>query len=361
MSVKNITNTSKKKISPVAATFKVPKNIKSGDYFKGYKELSVALNIPYEKGRTRKNQLDNLNRYLEIIKDDNSPAYVIGQIYNKPLPKEHKANNTLYSKYIECLLLKKLSTLEDQHLNITSKQLYSQLGMLNSKYLQYYNDRDQIIKDYKEYEIASIDINTFYSKCRDKLYEILYNSLRSLEKRFIIKHDTVYNVGIKDENGFVIYKIVYNNDKDTIQKILMAQEAVLSKMGLKSEQQIYILNRQKEFFDYVDKEVKSRYGWDGIYKSHLIVCNKPGVLKAIPDAECELNKMMLNSKVVSAINKITDKAIEDQKREMDSLLRILDNNEESNEDVDFSLVEDNEEQAKYRKIQYLLTEELLRI
>ncbi len=93
----------------------------------------------------------------------------------------------------------------------------------------------------------------------------------------------------------------------------------LSKMGLYSKSHVALCFRLHEFYKEVNSYLNEHYKWEGIYKHYKIIfLDKPYLREALNENEILLNKLLLNEKVIDAVDKHAEDLCEVQKKKLDT-------------------------------------------
>lgn len=263
-------------------------NIKDGMIIKNYKELCKLLNINTTTGKSKQIQLREINRYIDLFKDNTK--YVVLEVYDKPLPSNI---NSKYTTLIQAILLNYLSKQKEQTIYINKNELIKILGLVNNKYIEYRNNRKELIKLYND--LDEFNINEFYKRCDAKILSILESSFKSLKKRFLLDYSDAYRIYYYDEHHQLKNYIASNEEHSYI---LSVKRKILEDMNLKSEYQIYINPRIKnEFYDRVNLYVKDERNWEYIFQCYKIICNPVQITEVLTD-----ERYLLNGEVKKAID-----------------------------------------------------------
>lgn len=331
-----------------------------------YKDLCNILEQPYYRGgNQKKSQLAEFARYMDFEKVDRK--LLIKEIYDEPKEKEYiYPANAIYAECIEKILLTYLSKQKDYTTYISSQYLYWTLGMVNRDYIEMQRPDNkkrlnQDIKNKYEWGIEdksedksedrSIDksinfyINDFYSRCRSKFSDIIDSSLKSLQKRRLIEYSNVYHMyyDIYDEDGTKIDEYDhYSSDAET-KDIMAIEREVLDLFGYEHENEVWLRNRSKEYYKEITERAQELYpGLKGVYRCYKFLFDRNNIKRALTRDEEKLKKKELNDKVLSFINKQTEK------------------NYLSTVDVDYGSGE-FKYTRKYEQAQYYLSDRLIKI
>lgn len=258
---------------------------------KNYKELCSLLKQPVLEGNSKKAQLKEFQRYFSYQKIGNK--FLILDIYEKPLPindQRQMGNNAIYVKYIEAILLRYMSGQKDYKCFITKKNLWMILGMINKNYS---------ILTPKELEksngISQYMSNHFYQRCNQKLERILFSALINLRNRRIISYfEKVVIVDAKGNHFFA--------NSEQIRRIDEIEKRVLNEMGLISVTQVYLKFLAAKFYSHVNQIMYEEEGWQYSYKGFQLIYTQEIVREEINIQECELQRLLLNSKIIEFMN-----------------------------------------------------------
>ncbi|MCI8605106.1 MAG: hypothetical protein HFE79_13345 [Ruminiclostridium sp.] len=281
--------------------------IKAGDIFSNYREICRTLNEEIKEGDSKKAQLKEFERYFQYEK--HGRKFLILDVYDTPLPKNDKrkdGNRKIYVTYIESILLTYLYRLDNNTGYFTKKQLWRLLGMINQLYGKVNID------DLREYDsnITPWELNKFYQRCDYKLSSILFSSLNSLKNRSLITYEEQYVITKNNK------KHIADDEEKKI--ILEAEKIALSQMGFYSKSHVALCFKLNEFYKNVNSYLNEHYKWKEIYKQYKIIfLDKPYLMEAMNENEILLNKLLLNEKVIDAVNKHAEDLSEAQKEKLD--------------------------------------------
>lgn len=271
--------------------------LKIGMVIKNYKLLCGLLNQPIKSGKSRKLQLDDFGRYFDWEKS--GQKYIITDIYDIPLTKEDKrklGNNSIYVQCIEVILLQYLAKQDGYTRTFTKRMWWEMLGITNHKYGRL--PESQLEK--LDYTVTSFEIKHFYQRCNKKLEQILFSALNSLKNRKLIMYEIQTVIVEHDENGKERYFLALDDDK---KKILQAERYILHNvMGYEKMFQVFIRFQQGEFYQKVNNYIFEKYGWNYYFKQVKVIYTPEDVREALPQMEIELQKELLNQKVVDFLN-----------------------------------------------------------
>lgn len=262
-------------------------NIREGMIIKNYKELCDLLNLKVTTGKSRQIQLNEVDRYMDLLKDGNK--YIVLEIYDNPIPSNV---NSKYTKFIQNILLYYLSKQDNTAIYINKNELIRILGLVNNKYIEYKKDNTKLLKipNMDEYNIAE-----FYKRCDAKILSILESSLKSLKKRVLIDYSDAYKIYYLDIHGQYQYRIA---DLEEHQYILEVKKRVLNSLNLQSEYLVYINPKLKEeYYRRINLIVEEEMCWEGVFQCYQIIYNQHHVVEAL-----ENERFLLNGEVKKAID-----------------------------------------------------------
>lgn len=313
-----------------------------------YKEVCERLELPYyNSGNQKKAQVKDLQRYIEFETVDRK--WLITDIYLSPLDKEARAvpSNSIYVKYVECILLKYLSEQEGNEAYITKNNLFLLLGMVNHNY-NFYRDKHDKLQELDNM-MTQFEVNNFYQRSHSYLSKIVDRSLSSLKRRCLIMCDESYMITEYNE-GILRHREATTSEKEDILKI---KRRVLLEFGYSSESQLVFekVDKKISFYSALDKTFKEFYGWEGVYKAYHIIYNQENAAEALTTDQIELEKMAklsINEKVIDKINTQAESIVQQKEDNMRNGLSI-------GTKINFKYPE------VYVEVQKMLSERLLRI
>ena len=280
-----------------------------GMVIKNYKELCALLNQAPTTGKAKQLQLEEFSRYFEWEKS--GQKFIITDIYDTPLEKEDKrkkGNNSIYVQYIELILLQYLSKQKNGTRTFKKRDWWQLLGMVNSKY----NKVSQKNLEKIDYTITPFEIKHFYQRCNKKLEQVLFSALNNLTNRKLISYELQTIIVDNDNNYFC----ADDNDK---RRILEAERYILHNvMGYEKMIQVFCRFKQDEYFRMVNERLSELYDWNYYYKQIKIIYIQKNVLEAIPQTEVNLQKEILNQKIVDVLNADAEKKFETEKAKWDA-------------------------------------------
>ena len=267
--------------------------LKIGMTVKNYKELCQLLNQPVKTGNSRKAQLNDFKCYFDWEKS--RCKFIITDIYDTPLTKEDKrklGNNSIYVQCIEVILLQYLAKQTKFTRSFTKRKWWALLGITNEKYG---NIPENELKKL-DYSVTSYEIRNFYQRCNKKFDSILLSALKNLRNRRLLEYEVQTVIVVRNEKGKDEYFVANDEEK---KRILNAERYILHNvMGYETMTQMFVSYKQKEFYEKVNAFLNESCGWHHYYKQVKIICVPETIREILPSEEIELQRSLLNDKVV---------------------------------------------------------------
>lgn len=266
-----------------------------------YKEMCYLLGEDVKGGKGKTYQLNKWERYFAY--EQQGHKFIIREIYSEPLPKE---DNTLYIRFIECLLAYELSTKKEYTNQYTKTNLFYILGMINNLYIE--KSRNMVNIPQVD-NIPQWQVDNFFLRCNHKLSDILFSALDSMSKRCLLKYYKYYVIIYGDKTSRTADE---NENKD----ILRAERDVLKDMGLKRKP----FNRMNEFYSKVNSKLNELYGWISVYSEIKLIYNQDQMQDALNELKNDFNhelkkrKMSLNGNIIEAINTQAEQYLQKNRR-----------------------------------------------
>ncbi len=291
------------------------KNLRQGNVINNYKELCILLHEEIKEGNSKKAQLKEFERYFQYKKHGHK--FIILNIYDNPLPKNDKRKNSnrkIYVTYIESILLTYLFKSDNNTEYFTKKQLWLILGMVNQSYENITIDK---LRE-TDSRVTRWELNKFYQNCDYKLSSILFSALNSLKNRSLITYEEEYVIINELDNKTQTY-IADNNEKKAI---LEAEKIILDEMSLFSKSHAISCFKLNKFYTNVNKFLYEKYKWKMVYKRYKIIFLDKKYLKmALNENEILLRKLLLNERVIEAVNKRAEKISKSQEKKLDDVYK----------------------------------------
>ena len=325
---------------------------------KNYKVLCELLGQPVKEGNSRKAQLDDFKRYFDWEKS--GQKFIITDIYDTPLTKEDRrklGNNSIYVQCIEVILLQYLSKQKGFTRTFTKRAWWEMLGITNHKYGRVSETQLRNL----DYTVTPFEIRHFYQRCNKKLEQILFSALNSLKNRKLITYEIQMVIVEHDQKGRERHFLASDDDK---KNILQAERHILHNvMGYDKMFQVFIRYQQGEFYQKVGNLIHEKYGWDYYYKQVKVIYTPEDIREALPQMEINLQKELLNRKVIDFLNnnaqEFYNKKVEEYEEKTKNLIK-----EYIGEPEPVCMSKNNslwKIPDTYLTAQSILTEELIRI
>jgi len=314
-----------------------------------YKEVCDRLNLPYYTGGDQKKaQIKEIKRHIEF--EPVNRKWLILDIYTSPLDKEVRAvpSNSIYVKYVECVLLNHLGKQPGNEAYITKNNLWLLLGMINNEY-NFYKDKYDDLHETNEL-MTFFEVNNFYQRSNSYLSKIVDSSLSSLKRRYLIEWNKPYMISMSVGEGNHQY---HEASVDETEKILELKRNTLLEFGFIDERQLFFtdIKRKQEYYSTLERKFKETYGWDKVYKAYHIIYNRKNVIDALSHDQVELQKLAINERVIDKMNLQAESIAEEKGINSDNIIDML----LEGEDVGFTYP------LVYVEVQKMLSEKLLRI
>lgn len=293
----------------------VKRYLSVGMAVKNYSAMCKLLNQEEKIGtRSKKYQMEDWKRYLDWEKAGHK--FIILKIYDEPLEKidkRSKGNNSEYLPHIELILLNYLSKQEGYKATFTVRQLFLMLSMVNRNYIE---------KDYQKVKeqnssISKWQYNHFYQRSYQKLKEVLFGALNNLKNRRLIDYEKLTMIKIREFVDGSLRNTVRLATDDEKNYIRDTQREVLKEMKLESITQVFLKSKTEEFYNRVNQLLWERYN---IYFSFIeieILFTHKYIIEALEQAEINMERKMLNGKVVNFMNKQAENNYEKSQQEYD--------------------------------------------
>lgn len=326
----------------------ISKKIEPGE-ITTYKEICNRLGIPYYTGGDQKKaQVKELKRYFDY--EPVNRKWMITDIYSSPLDKEARAvpQNSIYVKYVECILLQYLANMHGNEAYLTKNRLWLLLGMINDKYNTYKDNYEDLEKTDKL--MTFFEVNDFYKRSSSYLSKIVERSLHSLDRRSLIFHNEVYMITEKTGSGDYHY---FEADVRDTEEILKVKRKTLLSFGLEDEGQLIFkgIKFRKEYYAALDKTFQDEYGWEKVYKAYHIIYNQQNAIEALSQDQISLQRLAVNERVINKINAQAENIVNEKGIKSDAVLeKVLEG-----ESIKFTYPE------VYLEVQKMLSDKLLKI
>lgn len=322
-----------------------------------YKQLCELTGAEYLQGNSRKRHLEGygengFHRFFDFEKSSYG-KYSISKVYDEPLPmvdERKKGNRSIYSVYIELLLMNHLSSKKKSHTEtFMRKDLWKMLGMINEKYITMSDESLlRIDKTITNYEIADFRI-----RCNQKLESIIKSALNSLKARFLIDWEMQTIISKLLPNGDRVWVEATDEDK---KEIIVAKRQVLGELNCDDIFSVYSKRLQKQFNSRVNELLNEKFNWDYFFKRYKVIFDAKNIREAIPETEVILNKLLLNNEIVKYLNNEAKKNYENKMEIYERRLA------EATSEEEYELASRKwKPPVNYILAQALLTDELIKI
>ncbi|MCY8600361.1 hypothetical protein MOD33_06195 [Bacillus spizizenii] len=209
-----------------------------GKMFKNYKILCGELGLEIKRsGDSRKAQFRELERYCTYSKVGHS--IIIDKVFEQPLVKaKRKGNNTVYSEFIQLLILDMLALSKNGNMSISKGMLIKSVSLVNHNYKYCFEKRKSLSK------YANTDteiVKDFYDSSNNSFKKAIEQALNKLvEKRLIM-----YNIIIKVcEKGKFRPRKASSAEK---KMIMTCEKQVLDELGYKEISHVRLSRHWSEF------------------------------------------------------------------------------------------------------------------
>lgn len=270
-----------------------------GMSIKNYKELCMLSGEKVKTGKSKILQMDDFARYINWHKI--GQQFIIDEIYDTPKPKQDKrssGNNNVYCKYIEIILLNYLSNIKGNVNSLTIYTWFEILGMVSQDYNKYYKNMDSLLKYNDDINIQ--DLNDFYVRSGMRIRKILFDALKSLQKRKLICFEEEMIVACKVLNGT---KTSIANDVDKECVLTVEYDVLHNDLKLNNIYQVYLKGLQNTYYQKVKKELYDLYGYKNYYRQIKIISLSKSVLQSeLQKDKIKMAKEILNNHIVDFID-----------------------------------------------------------
>lgn len=318
-------------------------NLYKEQVIKNYKELCRIIGEEEVTSNSKIAQIKEIKRFVRLERIGHS--FIVKEVYKNELEKYTERNpagsRSLYVENFSIQLLHALShdykykkskgQVDDgaNYIFKTPNQLSRLTGMVNEDY----KFTRLAVKDFvenNEHSLSKFDIDEFFKTTTNKINSIIKTSMNNLYKRKIIlpykRHLFTFqgNKYVSDDRQETIItnlqgKIYEDmNFKGMFRERKNGGEPIV--LDILSE--IYLSHRYDEFYERFNKEISDVYGWTNIYSGWKINFHTSRLEQNIFKYEKEFkvlveNKTALNKKIVSFMNKSSEKRFYDNKEKYD--------------------------------------------
>ena len=310
----------------------------------------------YKKGNVKNCQLNGFgengfHRFFNFEKTGYG-KYTIYEIYDEPLQikdERKKGNNSVYSVFIELILMHHLSKKGVSHVEtFMKKDLWKMLGMINDKYVKLSNEDLYIINPI----FTKFEVKNFYMRTNQKLEKITVSALNNLKRRCLIEWEllTVIHTIENHKDKWIIA------DDEQKKEILRAKRQILNEFGLDNIFDVFVRNKQNAYFKAVNDLLYEWHKWDYYFQKYKVIFDAKNIIDAIPQTEINLNRALLNEKVITYLNNEAEKNYKKSQEKYTNRIETATNDNELWDAIHSTKLPEN-----YIIAQSLLADELLRI
>lgn len=278
---------------------KIKENISVGMVIKNYKELCNLLNIPIlSGGNMKQSQIKQLKCYMDF--DKSGQKFIITDIFDIPLTVNDQrklGNNSIYSHYVEVLLLQQLHKSLNKIL-ASPIELFRMLYFANNNYKNISYD-DLIIKNPS---LTYSMISKFYLCTYNKFHRILESTLKNMFSRNIISVTHEIIIFISDNNYFIA-------NKEQKEIILSIEQQVLHHQYNDSTiHDLFVSGKYRKFYESVNEILQNKYGWMYYQKQYLIIYTGHDEIIPLSENEIYYYQKELSFKILNFIKKYSGKS-----------------------------------------------------
>lgn len=258
--------------------------IQVGMIVKDYKTMCVLLGEKEKGGNARNEQMENWLRYFDYEKLKYGNSFIIMEIYDEPITKEEKKyRHSNFVNELKVLILKEISKQEiNDKGNIICFTSYSRLikrlHVINP--LFYVDTINFFLTKHSELfskENIKWNYQIFRSNTFRKVKDSVRYALEALEKDDMLRIEKYDNIGVKTENGAVMFHQASDDEKAYI---TTAKKLIANRMGYRNSLDACLYNAAK-FNLLLNAYYKAKYGWDIVYFQLKLIANQKNVMKHI--------------------------------------------------------------------------------
>lgn len=229
--------------------------LEEGMRFKSYKALCEFLGVfPIPDGNSKPAHLKELQRYVNLISVDKSNAYIIGEIYDKPLEVDDLEGFRILLRDLICdLLIKDYKTTGEPLYRTTFSGLYYDLGFTNKKFCKYRDDSDLVAYFFEMTEGNPVAYLFFQETCQ-KIRAYIDYALDWLSKRSLLSYRMTYMVA-SDEKRSKEYFLA-----DPFQEALIveAQNYALGELKLKKPGDLFYSRDWSKYYSLIEEYLSQK-------------------------------------------------------------------------------------------------------
>ncbi len=302
----------------------------------GYKKLCEILNIKYSGGSAKIKHINNINRHYNTEKEGVKYKIVSKKDEALPLPKDIRTSK--YYTNLETIILYLLQQEKDKEVtHLATTEALMLTNMVNDR--NYLVGRQNVKGFSQALGVSKGYIRDFYSTSKNKLRDILVNTLSGMENRGLIVYKECFMVN-KTKIEIVYNEVglpVLDNKRNvkTIRTQLCAEataeeeavilditDKILGSMGFDNILHVLISNRRRAYIKEFNKELYKRLGADSCYKAHRIVRNDSAI-RLVEEAENEVARTNINNLTVQCMSNSKSKKLTKDEKDRDLLIDYL--------------------------------------
>lgn len=279
---------------------KIKENISVGMVIKNYKELCNLLNMPILTSTSKQSQIKQLKCYMDF--DKSGQKFIITDIFDTPLTVNDQrkfGNNSIYSHYVEILLL--------QQLHKSSNSILAGLIELsktlcfannNYKYISYNNLIN--VNPSLTYSM----ISKFYLCTYNKFHRILESALKNMASRNIIS--VTQEIVIFTSDTTSTYFMASKEQKEII--LSTEQQILYHQYNDSTIHDLFVSGKYRKFYESVNEILKNKYGWNHYQKQYLIIYTGSDEIIPLSKNEIYYYQKELNSKILKFVKEYSGKS-----------------------------------------------------
>lgn len=274
--------------------------LQPGMVVKNYKELCGLLGIVPKEGDSKKKQLKEIEQYISY--DKSGRTFIIKEIFEKPKyiiespkprDKRRKYAYSIYSKYVQLILLQYLNFHTTNGIIIMTKtDIYKMLGLINKSF-GVSADESEFLRIFNNISIE--ELNVIKTQAYAKMNSILNKALKSLEAKRVIMYFTV--MIITEDNGKT-----REATEEEIKELLGIEHDILEELNCRYIWEIYEKRLYRIFYQKFQIEIE-KHGWKHAQKMMKIIFTHKYIVDEISKLEYELSKKQINDELILFLKK----------------------------------------------------------
>lgn len=281
---------------------------------KNYNELCSLLNLSNNGGTQKVANLKKIQKFCSY--DRKGYKFIINEVFEEPKEEKQRiGNNAKYIPLIETLLLNEFIKRDKIVLDMTKRELWECLGMVNRNYNSNYHRKKEFLMELQQVDsrVKQWHVNNAYLNSKNKLNQITKSALNSLRNRKLIEYYD--NIIIAYEKGH--YKEI--TDSNEIAIIIKCEKKALEQLNCKNFNQV-IFNSNKNinlrrYNNIVNNELYEKLGYDFIFRKYRIICNDEYLLEGLEENINQLKKL-LNGKIIDFLVNRSEKDLAKNKEDV---------------------------------------------